>query len=53
VLLLCLLSATEATSLIQRRALSPVELVDAVLERVASLNDALLAFCILERGNVI
>jgi aspartyl-tRNA(Asn)/glutamyl-tRNA(Gln) amidotransferase subunit A len=49
---LCFLSAAEAADLVKRRALSPVEIVEAVLERVASLNDALLAFCAVDTNQV-
>jgi aspartyl-tRNA(Asn)/glutamyl-tRNA(Gln) amidotransferase subunit A len=41
---LCWLSATELAALIRRRKVSPVEVVDAVLERIARLNPQLNAF---------
>ncbi len=42
---LCYTPATELVPLIRRRELSPVELVDAVLERIDRVNPALNAFC--------
>ena len=41
---LCWLSATELAALIRRRKVSPVEVVDAVLDRIARLNPQLNAF---------
>jgi aspartyl-tRNA(Asn)/glutamyl-tRNA(Gln) amidotransferase subunit A len=41
---LCWLSATELAALIRRRKVSPVEVVDAVLARIARLNPQLNAF---------
>lgn len=41
---LCLLSISEAAKLLHARKISPVELVDAALDRVAQLNPALNAF---------
>lgn len=44
---LCALSGTEQPRLIRAREVSPVELVDAVLERIHTLNPVLNAFCTL------
>jgi Asp-tRNA(Asn)/Glu-tRNA(Gln) amidotransferase A subunit family amidase len=41
---LCWLSATELSALIRRRKVSPVEVIDAVLDRIARLNPRLNAF---------
>lgn len=41
---LCYLSALELRALYRKRALSPVEVVDAVLERIERLNGTLTAF---------
>lgn len=41
---LCFTPATELGSLIHRRALSPVELADAVLQRIEQINPALNAY---------
>ena len=41
---LCYVSATELAPLIARRELSPVELTRAHLDRIASVNDALVAY---------
>jgi aspartyl-tRNA(Asn)/glutamyl-tRNA(Gln) amidotransferase subunit A len=41
---LCWLSATELASLIRRRKVSPVEVVDGVLDRIARLNPQLNAY---------
>ena len=35
---LCWLSATDLAALIRRRKVSPVEVIDAVLERIGRLN---------------
>jgi Asp-tRNA(Asn)/Glu-tRNA(Gln) amidotransferase A subunit family amidase len=42
---LCWLSATDLASLIRRKKVSPVEVVDAVLERIDKLNPRLNAYC--------
>lgn len=42
---LCFTSATELSALIRSRALSPVELMQAVIERARRLNPALNALC--------
>ncbi|MFC9328753.1 amidase [Kitasatospora sp. NPDC057015] len=42
---LCFLPATELVALVRRRALSPVEIVDAVLDRMAEVDPVLGAFC--------
>jgi aspartyl-tRNA(Asn)/glutamyl-tRNA(Gln) amidotransferase subunit A len=42
---LCYTPATELSALIRRRALSPVELLRAVLERIERVNPVLNAFC--------
>ncbi|MBO1332767.1 amidase [Streptomyces sp. VRA16 Mangrove soil] len=42
---ICRLSATEIVGLVRARALSPVEVTDAVLARTAAVDDALGAFC--------
>jgi aspartyl-tRNA(Asn)/glutamyl-tRNA(Gln) amidotransferase subunit A len=44
---LCYTPATELSALIRSKALSPVELTRAVLERIERLNPALNAFCTL------
>src|SRR5215831_12266891 len=44
---LCWLSALELGRLIRDKAASPVEIVDAVLERIARVNPALNAYCTL------
>jgi aspartyl-tRNA(Asn)/glutamyl-tRNA(Gln) amidotransferase subunit A len=41
---LCFLSAAELASQIRKRAVSPVEIVEAHLERIATLNDHLRAY---------
>ena len=41
---LCWLSATDLATLIRRRKVSPVEVVDAVLERIERLNPQLNAY---------
>src|SRR2546427_388340 len=41
---LCWLPATELTALIRRKKVSPVEVVDAILDRVERLNPKLNAF---------
>jgi aspartyl-tRNA(Asn)/glutamyl-tRNA(Gln) amidotransferase subunit A len=41
---LCFLSAAELASQIRTRAVSPVEIVEAYLERIATLNDQLRAY---------
>ena len=41
---LCYTSATELAAMIRRRALSPVEFMDAVLARIDALNPRLNAF---------
>lgn len=45
---LCQLSIAELAPLIRQRTLSPVELADAILARVAALNDQLIAFCTID-----
>jgi aspartyl-tRNA(Asn)/glutamyl-tRNA(Gln) amidotransferase subunit A len=45
---LCQLSISELAPLIRQRKLSPVELAEAVLARIAALNDTLLAFCTID-----
>ncbi|MGW0854640.1 amidase [Streptomyces sp. NPDC002690] len=42
---LCFLPATEVVSAVAARRLSPVELVDAVLDRLAEINPLVGAFC--------
>ena len=42
---LCDLSISELAPLIRERKLSPVEVAEAALARVAALNDRLIAFC--------
>ncbi|EFG64382.1 glutamyl-tRNA and/or aspartyl-tRNA(Asn) amidotransferase, A subunit [Streptomyces sp. SPB074] len=42
---LCALSATELSALVRDREVSPVEVVDAVLERMAATEPELHAFC--------
>ena len=42
---LCFTPATRLAALIRERALSPVEVVDAVLARIERLNPALTAYC--------
>ncbi|MFI7336625.1 amidase [Streptomyces sp. NPDC050085] len=42
---ICRLSATETVALIRARALSPVEVTDAVLARLAAVDGELRAFC--------
>jgi aspartyl-tRNA(Asn)/glutamyl-tRNA(Gln) amidotransferase subunit A len=42
---LCWMSGTEHAALIRRKKVSPVEVVDAVLERIAALNPRLNAYC--------
>lgn len=42
---LCFTPATELAALIRRKTLSPVEVTEAVLARIARLNPALNAFC--------
>jgi aspartyl-tRNA(Asn)/glutamyl-tRNA(Gln) amidotransferase subunit A len=49
---LCHLSISELMPLIRRRELSPVELTEAVLARIAELNDRLLAFCTIDPEHV-
>ncbi|HEV8473872.1 MAG TPA: amidase [Methylomirabilota bacterium] len=44
---LCWLSATELAALIRRRKVSPVELVDAVLERIDKINPRLNAYVLI------
>ena len=41
---LCLLNVTELAPLIQARKISPVDLVQALLSRIDTLNDTLLAY---------
>src|SRR5690349_17504080 len=42
---LCWMPATELAAAIRARQLSPVELVDALLDRIDQLNPALNAYC--------
>ena len=42
---LCFTPATELSKLIRSKALSPVEVIDAVLKRIEELNPAVNAFC--------
>ncbi|HYE93427.1 MAG TPA: amidase, partial [Terriglobales bacterium] len=44
---LCWTSAADLAALIRRRKVSPVEVVDAVLDRIEKLNPALNAYCTL------
>jgi aspartyl-tRNA(Asn)/glutamyl-tRNA(Gln) amidotransferase subunit A len=44
---LCYMSATELTAVIRSKKVSPVEVVDAVLARIARLNPRLNAYCTL------
>jgi aspartyl-tRNA(Asn)/glutamyl-tRNA(Gln) amidotransferase subunit A len=45
---LCALSATELLALFRKKKLSPVEVVDATLERIEKLNPILNAFCLVD-----
>src|SRR5215212_5172197 len=49
---ICDLSISELVPLIRRRELSPVEVAEAALARVAELNDCLLAFCTIDPEHV-
>ena len=42
---LCFTAATELASLIRRRRVSPLEITQAVLERIARVNPAVTAYC--------
>ena len=44
---LCFLSAVELVRRIKSRALSPVEVMDAVLQRIARINPVINAYCTL------
>jgi aspartyl-tRNA(Asn)/glutamyl-tRNA(Gln) amidotransferase subunit A len=44
---LCSLSGAEQAQLIKAKEVSPVELLEAVLERIHALNPVLNAFCTL------
>ena len=44
---ICLMSATEMAGAIKARKLSPVEVTDAVLERIEELNPKVNAYCTL------
>ena len=41
----CFLPATELARLVRRRELSPVEVTDAILDRIGAVNPRLNAFC--------
>ena len=49
---LCWLSISELAPMIRRRDVSPVEVAEAALARVAVLNDRLLAFCTIDPDRV-
>src|SRR5262245_44700204 len=49
---LCWLSISELVPMIHRREVSPVEVAEAALARVAPLNDRLLAFCTIDPDRV-
>jgi len=48
---ICQMSGTEQAHFIKKKQLSPVEVMDAVFERVHSLNPTLNAFCVLDEEN--